>query len=164
MIDVYTDGGSSGNPGPGGWAFLVLYPDGSRVERSGGSVETTNNRMELEAVIQALVFLRDNFRVSSHQTEDSKVINLHTDSQYVQLGISQWIHGWIRNGWKTSGHKAVKNQELWKQLWKLSKLFQVQWVWIKGHAGDPHNERCDQLVQEEIRKIKETQANSTDIT
>lgn len=164
MIDVYTDGGSSGNPGPGGWAFLVLYPDGSQVERSGGARETTNNRMELEAVIHALEFLRDTQNSAPQKAETSKAINLHTDSQYVQLGISRWIHTWLRNGWRTSDHKAVKNQELWKRLLELAPHFQVRWVWIKGHAGHPHNERCDWLVQEEIRKIKETQANSTNKT
>jgi ribonuclease HI len=162
MIDVYTDGGSSGNPGPGGWAFLVLYPDGSRVERSGGERETTNNRMELEAVIHALEFLLDRSSVPVVPTGAQTCINLHTDSQYVQLGISQWIHTWVRNGWKTSGRKAVKNQDLWKRLWDLVSQFQVRWIWIKGHAGNPYNERCDRLVQEEIRKLKETQANSID--
>jgi ribonuclease HI len=166
MIDVYTDGGSSGNPGPGGWAFVVLFPDGSRVERSGGSGETTNNRMELEAVIRALEFLLNIPRVVPGRAfgEGREVINLHTDSQYVQLGISRWIHTWVRNGWKTSGNKAVKNQELWKRLHELTQQFQLRWVWIKGHAGDPHNERCDRLVQKEIKKIKETQANCTDPT
>ncbi len=154
MIDVYTDGGSSGNPGPGGWAFLVRYPDGSLVERSGGCNHTTNNRMELEAVIRALEFLRN--------TED--VIHLHTDSQYVQLGITRWIHTWVRNGWKTSDRKAVKNQELWRRLLELVQRFRVQWVWIKGHSGDPLNERCDGLVQAEISKIKEKQANSKNTT
>lgn len=166
MIDVYTDGGSSGNPGPGGWAFIVLYPDGSQVERSGGSGETTNNRMELEAVIRALKFLGSkSIEVLGQATgEVRQTINLHTDSQYVQLGISRWIHTWIQNGWKTSGNKAVKNQELWKRLWELTQQFQLRWVWIKGHAGNPYNERCDRLVQKEIKKIRETQANQTNAT
>lgn len=166
MIDVYTDGGSSGNPGPGGWAFIVLFPDGSRVERSGGSGETTNNRMELEAVIRALEFLLSTPGkvLDRGGREGREVINLHTDSQYVQLGISRWIHTWVRNGWKTSGNKAVKNQELWKRLYELSQQFQLQWIWVKGHAGDTYNERCDRLVQKEIEKIKETQANRTDPT
>ncbi|MFQ3621605.1 MAG: ribonuclease HI [Spirochaetales bacterium] len=160
MIDIYTDGGSSGNPGPGGWAYILVFPDGTRLERAGKEEYTTNNKMELRAVLEALEYLsyqweRLDSKEPLQQGEAEKPkVRIHTDSQYVQLGITDWIYSWVKNGWRTSNRKPVKNRELWEQLWHLIQLYQIQWVWIKGHAGDPYNEYCDSLVQQEIKKIK----------
>ncbi|KYC51805.1 MAG: ribonuclease H [Candidatus Methanofastidiosum methylothiophilum] len=154
MIDIYTDGGSSGNPGPGGWAYVILYAGETLDRRSGGESLTTNNRMELEAVIQALEFLQKRTR------QKKEHIRVHTDSQYVKQGVTHWIHTWLKNGWKTSNRQAVKNQELWERLWELSQNFEIQWEWIKGHAGDLYNEACDRMVQQEIQKFRRNTSKS----
>ena len=145
QIRIYTDGGCSGNPGPGAWAYILLEPQGeSRDARF--CPETTNNRMELQAVIEALQAVRKRPDPASAQ------IDLFTDSQYVKNGISDWIHNWMKNGWKTRSKQPVKNQDLWKQLLNLSSAMSVQWRWLQGHAGDHYNEACDRLVQEAIKK------------
>lgn len=137
---AYTDGACSGNPGPGGWGVLMQAREGARLvkerELSGGAPETTNNRMELMAAISALEAL-------SRATE----VTLVTDSAYVKNGVTQWIHGWKRNGWKTADKKPVKNVDLWQRLEEASARHQVTWQWIKGHAGHPENERADALAR-----------------
>jgi ribonuclease HI len=149
-IEIWTDGGCLGNPGPGGWAFIVR--SGGHVEElSGFEANTTNNRMELTAVREALQLL------STQTSSKPPPIALHTDSQYVQKGITQWIHTWARNGWRTSAKQPVKNSELWLALWDLSHGLTIRWVWVMGHAGIEMNERCDRLVQEAIaRGVKRT--------
>ncbi len=133
MIDIYTDGACSGNPGPGGWGVLII--DGqARRELYGGEAETTNNRMELTAAIRAL-------------EETAGAVRLHTDSQYVKNGINDWIRTWKRNGWKTSARKPVKNQDLWRALDAAIDGRRIDWRWVKGHAGDPGNERADELAR-----------------
>lgn len=144
-IEIHTDGGSHGNPGPGGWAF-VMENDGSTMERSGGEQYTTNNRMELMAVISALETVRGT-------TAANEGIRVVTDSQYVKNGITTWIHNWLRNGWKTAGKKPVKNQDLWVRLHELASSLDVEWAWVRGHAGNPANERCDALVQHAIADL-----------
>ena len=134
IVDIFTDGACSGNPGPGGWGAVLRY-DGHEKELLGGERLTTNNRMELMAAIMALEGL----------TRPSKV-RLHTDSQYVRNGITQWIHGWKRNGWRTADKKPVKNVDLWQRLDAALGPHQVRWHWVKGHAGDPENERADELA------------------
>lgn len=134
-VEIHTDGACLGNPGPGGWAALLRYR-GKERELSGGEPHTTNNRMELMAAIMALEVLREPCRVT-----------LHTDSQYVRQGITQWMAGWIRKGWKTSGGGAVKNQDLWERLQSAASRHQVDWRWVKGHSGDPDNERVDGLAR-----------------
>jgi len=134
VVDIYTDGACKGNPGPGGWGALLVY-DGREKELFGGERETTNNRMELTAVIRALETLTRPCRV-----------RLHTDSKYVQQGISEWIHGWKRNGWRTSNKQPVKNADLWRQLDEQATKHAVEWLWVKGHAGHPENERADALA------------------
>lgn len=140
-IDIYTDGGCHGNPGPGAWAYVVANPAG---EASGAEGQTTNNRMELTAVIEALRHAGQ-YRGSS--------IRIHTDSQYVKNGITTWIKTWIRNGWRTAAKKPVKNRDLWEILHRLDQQVEPQWHWVKGHAGIDMNERCDQLVQQAISRI-----------
>jgi ribonuclease HI len=139
-IEIWTDGGCLGNPGPGGWAFVCQSPGGSE-ERSGFAPLTTNNKMELSAVLEALK------EVGAHPQWNGLPITVRTDSQYVQKGITEWIKAWARNGWKTSAKKPVKNVELWQAIWELSRPREIQWVWVVGHAGIEMNERCDQLVQ-----------------
>ncbi len=133
-IIIYTDGGCRGNPGPGGWGAL-LQAGNREKELYGGEAHTTNNRMELTAVIRALQALK---RTST--------VQLHTDSQYVQKGISTWIHGWKRKGWLTADRKPVKNVDLWQTLDELASQHRIEWCWVKGHAGHPGNERADQLA------------------
>jgi len=145
-IEVYTDGGCSGNPGIGGWAYIILSK-GNEITDSGGNKDTTNNRMELTAVIMALKAIADN------STWDKAAIVLHTDSQYVKNGITSWIDRWVKNGWKTAAKKPVKNKDLWEKLYQLNKAAKVEWKWVKGHAGDINNERCDAMVQEEMKKL-----------
>jgi len=142
-MEIYTDGGCSGNPGPGGWAFIICLKD-ELYQVSGGEENTTNNRMELTAVIRALEHLKE--------TGTEEKVRISTDSQYVQLGISKWINNWFKNGWKTSEGKPVKNKDLWTRLSELTEELRPEWRWVKGHAGDAYNERCDELVQGEIRK------------
>jgi len=143
-ITIYTDGGCSGNPGPGGWAFILLR-DGNETTGSGGEANTTNNRMELTAVISAL-------RTAGEAAPGAQV-QLWTDSQYVKNGITQWIASWKRNGWRTADKKPVKNQELWETLDALAGRIKPQFSWVKGHAGHEYNERCDSMVQVEIHKF-----------
>jgi len=133
-VHVYTDGACKGNPGPGGWGAL-LVADGREQEIYGGERETTNNRMELTAVIRALESL-----------DAASEVDLHTDSQYVKQGIETWIHNWKRNGWKTSDKKAVKNAELWRELEAQAARHRVRWHWVKGHADNAGNLRADELA------------------
>lgn len=134
-VTIYTDGACSGNPGPGGWG-VILTSGTHRKELSGGEVDTTNNRMELMAAIMSLETLK----------RPSKV-DLYTDSTYVRDGITKWIHGWRRNGWKTAAKKPVKNAELWQRLDAAQKRHDITWHWVKGHAGHPENERADELAR-----------------
>ena len=133
-VTIYTDGACSGNPGPGGWGVLMIWGDHEK-ELCGGESETTNNRMELTAAIKALEALN----------RPAKVI-LYTDSTYVKDGITSWIHNWKRNGWKNAKKKPVKNDDLWKQLDELLTGHDIEWRWVKGHAGDPGNEKADELA------------------
>ena len=146
-IIVYTDGGCSGNPGPGGWACVVIA-DGEARELSGGEVHTTNNKMELTAAINALAAVHNTVRFAG------RPVTLYSDSQYVRNGITAWIHGWKKNGWKTAAKKPVLNQDLWQQLAALNAALNVEWRWVKGHAGVQYNERCDWLCQQEMAKFR----------
>jgi len=132
-VIIYTDGACKGNPGPGGWGVLMISGERRR-ELCGGETMTTNNRMELTAAIEALRALKRHCRV-----------RLFTDSSYVKQGIETWIHGWKRNGWRTADKKPVKNADLWQMLDQLAATHSVEWRWVKGHAGDPGNERADEL-------------------
>ena len=138
---IYTDGGCHGNPGPGAWAFAVA--DDAGVSKSGRDSNTTNNKMELEAVIQAILWCEAN--------DLGKDVVIVTDSQYVKNGITSWIHNWVRNGWKTSKKTAVKNRELWMRLYELTHRVEIEWEWVKGHSGNHFNEICDNLVQLELQ-------------
>jgi len=140
-VVIYTDGACSGNPGPGGWG-VVLQWQGKEKELYGGDELTTNNRMELMAAIQALEALKRPERVS-----------LHTDSTYLLNGITKWVEGWQRNGWKTAAKKPVKNDDLWRRLLEAMRPHDVSWVWVKGHAGDPGNERADALARRGIAEV-----------
>lgn len=142
-VEAHTDGACLGNPGPGGWGVLLRYGARER-ELSGGEPDTTNNRMELMAGIMALETL----------TEPCEV-TLYTDSKYVQQGISEWLPNWIRRGWKTAGGAPVKNQDLWERLHAAAKRHRIDWRWVKGHAGDPDNERVDGLARDAAIAIKE---------
>jgi ribonuclease HI len=144
-IRIYTDGGCSGNPGPGAWAYILVDPEGE-TRNAAFVAETTNNRMELQAVIEALQAIGERTDSASAQIE------LFTDSKYVKNGITDWIHNWIHNGWKTRSKQPVKNQDLWKQLLSLSSTMSIHWRWLQGHAGDRYNEACDSLVQGAIKK------------
>jgi ribonuclease HI len=141
-VIVHTDGACSGNPGPGGWGAILDY-NGTRKELSGGEGQTTNNRMELMGAISALEALKRPCEVE-----------MHVDSQYVKDGITKWIHGWKKNGWKTADKKPVKNAELWQRLDDALKLHKVSWHWVKGHAGHDHNERADELAREGMAPFK----------
>ncbi len=144
---AYTDGACSGNPGPGGWGVLLLAKEGDSIlkERTlkGGEAETTNNRMELLAAINALEVL-----------ERASALTVVTDSAYVKNGVTSWIHGWKRNGWRTSNKKPVKNVELWQRLDEAQARHDVTWTWVKGHAGHPENERADELAREGMKPFK----------
>ncbi|MCQ2610432.1 MAG: ribonuclease HI [Treponema sp.] len=144
-IIVYTDGGCSGNPGPGGWGTVLLF-DGKDLRLSGGEHETTNNRMELSAAINALSTIANTPQLKS------RPVCLYSDSQYVKNGITTWIKGWKAKGWRTADKKPVKNQDLWMTLDALNLSLNVTWNWVKGHAGIEYNEICDQLCQSEIAK------------
>ena len=137
-VVIHTDGACSGNPGPGGWGAILKFGDTEK-ELKGGEAHTTNNRMELMAAISALEALKK-----------PCVVDLTTDSQYVRQGITGWIHGWKKNGWRTSDKKPVKNVDLWQRLDAALKPHQVNWHWIKGHAGHAENERADQLAREGV--------------
>ncbi|WP_231118099.1 ribonuclease HI [Lysobacter silvisoli] len=134
-VEIHTDGACLGNPGPGGWAALLRYKGHER-ELAGGEPDTTNNRMELMGAIMALEML----------SEPCQVV-LHTDSQYVRQGITTWIGNWVRRGWKTAGGDPVKNRDLWERLHAASLRHKIDWRWVKGHSGDPGNERVDQLAR-----------------
>jgi ribonuclease HI len=134
LVEIFTDGACRGNPGPGGWAALLRTGDKER-EISGGEALTTNNRMELIAAIRALEALKRPCRVA-----------LYTDSNYVRDGITKWIHGWRRNGWRTADRKPVKNAELWQELLDAAEPHRVEWHWVKGHSGHPENDRADALA------------------
>jgi ribonuclease HI len=134
-VRIYTDGSCSPNPVPGGWGAVIIDPDQQVRTLAGSEGETTNNRMELTAVIEALSALKRSCEV-----------DLHTDSEYVRKGITEWIHNWKRRGWTTADRKPVKNVELWQRLEALAALHHVRWHWVKGHAGDPGNERADALA------------------
>ncbi len=138
-VEIFTDGACKGNPGVGGWGALLRSGEHEK-ELFGGETLTTNNRMELRAVIEALASLNR-----------PSVVRVHTDSQYVQKGISEWIAGWKRRGWKTADNKPVKNVDLWQQLETQAARHQVQWVWVRGHAGHEGNERADKLANEGVK-------------
>lgn len=141
-VQIYTDGACSGNPGPGGWGAILIWGD-HRKELTGGEAHTTNNRMELMAAISALEALKKGVAV-----------DLFTDSEYVRNGITKWIFGWKRNGWRTADKKPVKNIELWQRLDEALKRHDVAWHWVKGHAGHPENERADELARAGIAALK----------
>ena len=148
VVEIYSDGACRGNPGPGGWGAILRLRSGARSaekELWGGEGDTTNNRMELTAVIRALESLKRASRV-----------RLYTDSQYVQKGISEWIRAWKRKGWKTAQRKPVKNIDLWQRLDELNAMHEVEWKWVKGHAGHPENERADELANRGIPGHGET--------
>lgn len=142
-VEIHTDGSCLGNPGPGGWAALLRYRGRER-ELAGGEVHTTNNRMELMAAIMALETL----------TEPCQIV-LHTDSQYVRQGITQWLPGWLRKQWKTASGAPVKNRELWERLNAAIARHQIDWRWVKGHAGNPDNERVDQLARDQALRLRD---------
>lgn len=144
MIKIYTDGACKGNPGIGGWGALLVHNEQS-IEIFDGELETTNNRMELKAVIEAL----------NHATSINDDVQIYTDSSYVQKGIQEWIHNWKKNGWRSSNKKPVKNQDLWQELDTLNSSLKVEWFWVKGHAGHPGNERADFLANEGVKKIQQ---------
>jgi len=141
-VEAFTDGACSGNPGPGGWGAVLRWR-GNEKELRGGEADTTNNRMELMAAIMALEALKRPMAVS-----------ITTDSVYVRDGITKWIHGWRRNGWKTASKKPVKNAELWQRLEKAAANHDVEWHWVKGHAGHPENERADDLARAGIQDLR----------
>jgi ribonuclease HI len=143
IVDLYTDGACRGNPGPGGWGVLLRL-DQHEKELWGGERDTTNNRMELTAAIRGLEALKRPVSV-----------RVHTDSQYVLKGISEWIHAWKKNGWKTSDRKPVKNADLWRELDALRSQHALEWIWVKGHAGHPENERADALANRGIDELKD---------
>jgi ribonuclease HI len=140
-VTIFTDGGCLGNPGPGGWAAILRYGKHERAI-SGGEAATTNNRMELSAAICALQMLKEPCEVT-----------IFTDSQYLRMGITEWIHSWRKKGWVTAKHEPVKNADLWRALDAACKPHRMDWKWLKGHAGHPENERCDALAGAEIEKI-----------
>ncbi len=140
QVSIYTDGACSGNPGSGGWAALIIYKDVEK-ELCGGEENTTNNRMELMAAISALELLKE-----------PCAVDLYTDSQYVKNGITEWIKGWVKNGWKNSQKKPVKNKELWLRLVEAADRHQITWHWIEGHAGHEFNERVDELARSQCLK------------
>ncbi|MRW94151.1 ribonuclease HI [Duganella sp. FT80W] len=143
-VDIYTDGACKGNPGLGGWGALLVAGEAEK-EIFGGTRDTTNNRMELQAVIEALTALKRPCTVV-----------LHTDSQYVQKGISEWIHGWKARGWKTSTKEPVKNEDLWKALDAAQTMHTIEWRWVRGHNGHPGNERADMLANRgvEVARVR----------
>lgn len=142
-VQLYTDGACSGNPGPGGWGVLMLWK-GHEKELSGGEFATTNNRMELMAAIMGLESLTRRVPV-----------DIHTDSTYVRDGITKWIHGWKKNGWRTSAKKPVKNEDLWRRLDGALAGLDIEWHWVKGHSGHPENERADALARQGMAPYKD---------
>lgn len=148
IVDIHTDGACKGNPGPGGWGAILQSGPHSK-ELWGGEADTTNNRMELLAVIRALEAIKK-----------PVPIRIHTDSKYVQQGISTWIHGWKKNGWKTADKKPVKNADLWKALDALAQQHSIEWLWVKGHAGNIGNERADELANRGIEELNNTMSTA----
>jgi ribonuclease HI len=146
VVTVYTDGACKGNPGPGGWAALLIYR-GKKKVISGGCTITTNNRMEMSAAIKALETLRRPCHVQ-----------IFCDSQYLMKGITQWLKNWKKNGWRTSENKQVKNEDLWRSLDKACSKHQVSWNWVKGHSGHPENETVDGLARKAIARILESES------
>lgn len=142
IVDIYTDGACSGNPGPGGWGAILRYGTEER-ELSGAEEDTTNNRMEMTAAIVALESLKR-----------AVPVRLHTDSTYLHDGITKWINGWKANGWRTAAKKPVKNIDLWQRLENALGDHRIEWVWVKGHAGHPENERADELARDAIVRLK----------
>jgi len=142
-VEVYTDGACSGNPGPGGWGVLLRYGRHTKELFGGESAPTTNNRMELTAAIEAL----------EHLTRPASV-KLHTDSTYVRSGITSWLRGWERNGWLTADKKPVKNADLWRRLAEAVKRHDIEWRWVRGHSGDPGNERADALANRGVAEAR----------
>jgi ribonuclease HI len=142
-VDIWTDGACSGNPGPGGWGAVLRYGETEK-EFSGAEPATTNNRMELVAAIEALNALKKPMH-----------IKLHTDSKYVMDGVTKWIHGWKKNGWKTADKKPVKNDDLWRALEAAASRHEVTWKWVKGHADDVMNNRADELARNAIKRLRE---------
>lgn len=143
IIDIFTDGACSGNPGPGGWGAILRW-NGHEKEIKGGDPATTNNRMELTAAIEALRALKRPSRV-----------RLHTDSLYLRDGIERWIHNWKKRDWKTADRKPVKNVDLWQALDALRSRHQIEWRWVRGHAGHAENERADQLARDGLKEVRE---------
>jgi ribonuclease HI len=141
-VTIHTDGGCHGNPGPGGWAAVLTYGKFTRA-LSGAEPETTNNRMELTAAIEALKALKE-----------PCIVEFYTDSQYLRHGITLWIEGWKKNGWRTKSKEPVKNEDLWRSLDQVRVPHQIDWRWVKGHAGHAGNERCDQLATEAIARLR----------
>jgi ribonuclease HI len=141
VVDIYTDGACRGNPGPGGWAALLLFAEQER-ELSGAQALTTNNRMELTAVIRALQALK--------RPVEARVF---TDSEYVRRGVTEWLSAWKARGWRTADRKPVKNQDLWQELDPLAAAQRIEWHWVKGHSGNPGNERVDRLANEAIDRM-----------
>ena len=147
IVDIYTDGACRGNPGPGGWAALLLFGEREKA-LSGAERLTTNNRMELTAVIEALDALKRPVRA-----------RVYTDSQYVRRGITEWLAGWKAKGWRTADRKPVKNQDLWERLERLAAAHHIEWHWVPGHAGVPGNERVDRLANEAIDALRRRPAD-----
>ena len=143
-VEIYTDGACSGNPGPGGWGVILRYKDREK-ELAGFSLETTNNRMELQAAIEGLKSLKRSMHV-----------DLFTDSQYLRDGITKWLFQWKKNGWRLANNKPVKNQDLWEDLHALVQDHHINWHWVKGHAGHPENERADALARQAIKEALKT--------
>lgn len=143
-VETWTDGACSGNPGPGGWGVLLRFGEHEK-ELCGGESDTTNNRMELMAAIQALDSLKR-----------ACAVDLYTDSSYVKNGITQWMHNWKRKGWRTASNSPVKNADLWQQLDEVAKRHDVSWHWIKGHAGHDENERADELARKGMKPFKKS--------
>jgi len=141
-VTLYTDGACKGNPGKGGWGVLMRYGSHEK-ELFGGEAHTTNNRMELTAIIQGLAALKRPCAVV-----------IYTDSQYVKNGMEKWIHGWKKNGWKTASKQPVKNEDLWQQLDRLAAQHQIQWQWVRGHAGHAENERADALANQGVASVE----------
>src|SRR5262245_39567999 len=141
-VEIWTDGACKGNPGPGGWGALLRYGSHEK-ELFGGARETTNNRMELTAVIEALASLKERCQVI-----------LHTDSQYVKNGIQEWMTSWVRRGWRTADNKPVKNVDLWQRLAAEALRHDIEWRWVRGHAGDPGNERADELANRGVETAR----------
>lgn len=146
VVQIWTDGACKGNPGPGGWGAYMRYKDSELADRRhelfGGELETTNNRMEMMAVIKALEFFKEPW-----------TIELYVDSQYVKKGLTEWMPGWIKKDWKNSANKPVKNKDLWLQLLEQSKRHTIDWFWVKGHSGDAGNERADDLANKGVEQV-----------